>query len=394
MKKKILILSPDFPYPANHGGRFDILNKIICLNSLGYEVDLVVTVNNDPKNNELEYLKKYCNKIIILKRKRNILSLLSFDPFQVCSRTFKYENLKEIFNNNFYFSVFIEGQFMLKIFEYLSKKIKFEKIFLRIHNDEVKYFQELYNSEVKILKKIFYFLETQKIKLFQEKNFPKLKFTNLSHVSKYECDIFSEKYPYLTNIFLPVGVDINNIVNYKLKQDKTILFIGSFFMPNNVQAISWYLENIHEKILKNFPNYKLIIAGNTKDVNLNSFYNFLKKFKNIDFIKNPDENTLSQFYSKSKIFINPMQYGAGVKLKTINAILNGLPVVSTLTGNEGTGLKHGEHLLVANNIKEFIYFINLLFNNELISKNILNNAQNFIKNNYNYIQNISKLIAN
>ena len=54
------------------------------------------------------------------------------------------------------------------------------------------------------------------------------------------------------------------------------------------------------------------------------------------------------------ICVNPMHHGAGVKLKIINAIEFGLPVVSTSVGKEGTGLDNAVHLHVADTAEDFM----------------------------------------
>lgn len=48
---------------------------------------------------------------------------------------------------------------------------------------------------------------------------------------------------------------------------------------------------------------------------------------------------LEEVYNKATVFINPMFFGSGVKLKSINALVNGLLLVSTKVGTEGIGLK-------------------------------------------------------
>ena len=41
------------------------------------------------------------------------------------------------------------------------------------------------------------------------------------------------------------------------------------------------------------------------------------------------------FYSQARVAISPMRYGAGVKLKTIEALQFGVPIVATSVGSEG-----------------------------------------------------------
>ena len=79
-----------------------------------------------------------------------------------------------------------------------------------------------------------------------------------------------------------------------------------------------------------------------------------------------------------------MQHGAGVKLKTINAIVNGLPIVSTSVGAEGIGLIENEMYFLGNSENDFYNNIHNYFKLDSSKKHIsIEKAQHFLKqNNY------------
>jgi glycosyltransferase involved in cell wall biosynthesis len=103
-----------------------------------------------------------------------------------------------------------------------------------------------------------------------------------------------------------------------------------------------------------------------------------------DVILHDTPKSLDDIYKSGYLFVNPMQNGAGVKLKTIEAIQNGLPVISTSIGYEGTGLVANEHIMVADNPEEFYRNIKLLFDNPQAAKALLESSQNFIRTHYNH----------
>ncbi len=53
------------------------------------------------------------------------------------------------------------------------------------------------------------------------------------------------------------------------------------------------------------------------------------------------------------VFIVPLRSGSGVRVKILNALAMGLPVVSTSLGAEGMDVRSGEHLLIADGAAEF-----------------------------------------
>ncbi|EPG4490342.1 glycosyltransferase, partial [Klebsiella pneumoniae] len=87
---KILLVCNDCPYPANHGGRLDILQRLKSLIELGESVDLIITHKESIANESKEYLESICENVYYIQRtslpKAFIKSLLKFEPLQLTSR--------------------------------------------------------------------------------------------------------------------------------------------------------------------------------------------------------------------------------------------------------------------------------------------------------------------
>lgn len=77
---KILIISPDHPYPPNHGGRVDIWNRIVLLSELNHEVDLIITTQETTLSNEeeVEFRRHVADVTFIKRKKRSYLSCLEY----------------------------------------------------------------------------------------------------------------------------------------------------------------------------------------------------------------------------------------------------------------------------------------------------------------------------
>jgi len=59
------------------------------------------------------------------------------------------------------------------------------------------------------------------------------------------------------------------------------------------------------------------------------------------------------YFTRSRVFVTPVRFGAGMKGKIGQSLGYGLPVVSTSVGVEGFGLKDGENCLVADSDSAF-----------------------------------------
>ncbi|MCC9166593.1 glycosyltransferase [Pontibacter harenae] len=367
--KKILIVSPSFPYPANYGGGVDIWRRIISLVKMGNKVDLIATVKDLPNKEDLDYVKNFVDKVYLISRENKIIDLFSMFPLQVKSR----QKLKELVLNDLYDITLLEGDYVGLILE--NKSLKSTHLVLRSHNDEKEYFKKLALSSDALLNSLYYFSEFIKFKFYTKKILLK-KIKNILFISFTEFSSFNnqEKKDQYQSVFLPTPIDKKEFKTRELKGN-TVVFVGSLFMPNNQEAILWYLKNVHPGLVS-VPDYKFLIIGSTRGHDISTFENKLNNYKSIEY--HIDVTNLEYIYERSSVFVNPMLNGAGVKIKSINAIIEGLPLVSTRVGIEGTGLINGQHYLEANSPNEFKSSIKKLLMSTTERKKIAAYAQRFL----------------
>ena len=91
---------------------------------------------------------------------------------------------------------------------------------------------------------------------------------------------------------------------------------------------------------------------------------------------------LAACYAQIDIVINPVRYGAGLKIKTVEAMAHGLPLVVSRQGANGLEELDGEALLVAENAEAFIDRIQLLAGNYSLRQAIARAAHSFASLNF------------
>lgn len=111
---------------------------------------------------------------------------------------------------------------------------------------------------------------------------------------------------------------------------KNILFIGGFGHPPNVDGIIWFCKNVWPIVTAKIEGIKFTIAGSKPTPEIKNL-----KSENIDVLGYVTEHELKNLYSKTRVVVIPMRYGAGMKGKTLEAMHNGIPIVSTTIGLEG-----------------------------------------------------------
>ncbi|QRF89065.1 hypothetical protein CLH39_01925 [Alcaligenes faecalis] len=362
---KILVVAPDFPYPPNHGGRVDIWERIKKLHAFGAQVDLVYTSYEDERAEHLAEVLRFVGQIIPVKRLKDVFYLFGLRPYQVASR----KNLMEVQLQQQYDYIILESEYVI---DFALNDTGSAKLALRVHNDEVSYYQALCNSSKSITKKMYYYLEAQLFKRNKKEYFKRVDFA--LYISPEEMEKNAAR-NYGQAYYYPPDLSFTNFKTTR-PENQRVLFVGNLFTANNIDGLLWYIEHVHDKVAAQFPEYELVVAGNTKGKNIQHVLNKAR----IIFYDSPAN--LDEIYAQAAVFINPMLSGAGVKLKTLNAVAEGLPVVSTTVGTEGTGLNHEQHCLIANTAESFAHHVGALLENPQLGSHLTAQAQDFLRQNF------------
>lgn len=107
---------------------------------------------------------------------------------------------------------------------------------------------------------------------------------------------------------------------------KDILFVGGFSHAPNPNGARWFVNNVMPML----PNVNLILAGSNPPESIKALNS-----NNIKVTGYISDEELEELYLSSRICIIPLQFGAGVKGKTVEAIHYQIPIVSTSHGIEG-----------------------------------------------------------
>ena len=387
---KLLVISPDFPYPPNHGGRVDMWERLKVLSRLA-EVDLIACTKEMPDKDHVAHVENHVSRLHVLVRQLGIKNVIGLTPYQVKTR----DALKNIKLNKEYDVVILEGEYVGAAMQ--NKALSNAQFLLRIHNDEPLFFSNLAKA-ASGPKKLYYLTETIKFKYYCQ--YLQKKVDALLYISREEFlkaakdDSVRKGVP---AFWLPAGVKLEmksqqNFSAWMEKRKPYVLFVSSLFMPNNTWGISWYIKNVHPLVKKECPGYKLIIAGNTGGKNITELLDVpVSEKASIELEANPTDQYLRQLYNKCMVFVAPIFHGAGVKLKIINALIEGMPVVTTPKGSEGSGLLHQRHLLEAERPDDFASQIIKCLKRPQYAHSLAISAQEFIESRYNQEENLKKI---
>jgi glycosyltransferase involved in cell wall biosynthesis len=135
----------------------------------------------------------------------------------------------------------------------------------------------------------------------------------------------------------------------------------------NVLAIKWFLRECWPLVKKNFPAAELCIGGGICDLLQPSAEVQLKGR-----VAEP-----SQFYSGCYLMINPTIVGSGLKIKNIEALGYGMPLVTTSIGAEGLNEGANKAFMVADDGPSFARAVVKILSNPIMAQNLSDAALQF-----------------
>lgn len=319
MSLKIHIVSFDVPFPPNYGGVIDVFYKIKNLHKLGVIIYLHTFEYGRGKQNNLEL---YCKSVNYYNRK-SLFSILSRKPYIVNSR--KSHNLIENLKKDEY-PILFEG--LHTTYPLINTAFNHRKIIIRTHNIEHDYYLGLAKSEKSFYKKIFFNIESKKLKLYEEILH---KTTHILTISPLEHHYFTKKFEN-KSIYIPVFHKEKSVARLS-KKGKFALYHGDLRVPDNIKAV-FYLMDVFKDI-----NYPLIIASSFLNKQIEDL---IKNAPNVEFeqldYKNKDQ--LDGLFKNAHINVLPTFQATGIKLKLIHALFSSRFCVVTPKMVSKTGLEN------------------------------------------------------
>lgn len=153
-----------------------------------------------------------------------------------------------------------------------------------------------------------------------------------------------------------------------------IIFYGSMARVENEKAIIWFLNHVFNKLDSNII---LFIVGSNPSETIKNYSS--SRVVVTGFVDSPDI-----YFNDSFCAICPLMFGAGIKIKSLQALSCGLPLVSTDVGIEGIDAINGDDFLLANTDELFISSINKLNRDREYAYKIGQNGKKTINRYFDY----------
>ena len=155
-------------------------------------------------------------------------------------------------------------------------------------------------------------------------------------------------------------------------QRSGLVFIGSYNHPPNIDAVKWLCLEIMPLVWASRPDITVNLLGsNLKDE--------VKELASDQVIVTGYVPEVEPYFQKSRIFVAPLRFGAGMKGKIGQSLSLGLPTITTKIGAEGMGLIDHQDVLIADTAEEFAQAVIELYDNMELWQKLADNSLETIK---------------
>lgn len=366
----------------NTGRAIRILNIANNLNEMGHHVIIVIPSREDGfesfngiKTYKLKGLFPvfFLNFLSMIFGSTNITQFYFYDPFFIIKLCKTIKNFKIIQIESTWI-----GGLLIPFLKYLYKKVIIvdsHDVFQTIRLNHTSRFRKLIETYLEILS----YLLADVVFVVSELE-RKILLNNKIDKDK----IFHIPNGVDTSFFIDSNYHPKDYEKYFLNDSIYIIFVGNLNYYPNEQAIKIIVSKIMPELSNYRKNIKFIMVGPySKDV----YY----KSKDIIYTGMIQHIYMPFFLKKSNIAIVPLLKGSGTRLKILEYLASGLPVIATTIAVEGLKFKNGEHLIIEDDINKFSHHCITLLNNKLLVEKITNSGRNFVIDNYDWNNIVGKM---
>lgn len=347
---RILILCNKLPYPSNDGSSIAIASMISGYLETG--VDLTVLSLNTKKHYKdpaaIPPNIKAAVRFEIIDVDTNptfgnaFANLFQRLPFHVSRFVQKpvLQRLNSLLTENIFDIVQCEGIFMMP-YKLLIWKLSDAKIVLRAHNVEHRIWERTTKEEPKPILKAF--LKTQSAKLKRYEIHCAKKADAILPITPIDAAFFSE----YNDTIHPVPCGIQSAKANEKLNCQQFFHLGAMDWLPNQKGIDWLLTEVWPEVMKKNNKLSLHLAGRAMSKEL-------KNIKQEGVHIHGEVVDAKAFRQQHGVMLVPLHSGSGMRIKIIEGLAEGIPIISTSVGAEGIEAEDGKNIRLADDKDAFV----------------------------------------
>jgi polysaccharide biosynthesis protein PslH len=178
---------------------------------------------------------------------------------------------------------------------------------------------------------------------------------------------------------VPIAVDTRTLRRMANGPDTlNIVTLGTLYYPPNADGVRWFMREVFPRVRSLAPAATMTIIGPRPP-------------RDIQGMANPPSVSvtgyvadLGPYLEQATLMVVPVRVGSGMRVRILEALARGIPVVTTTTGAEGIDVRNDEHLLIADEPEAFAAAVVRLLNDPITRRRLAAAGRRLVEQKYDW----------
>ncbi len=363
---RILHLTTEFPWPATSGGCVRTLSQLKLLASLP-EVERVTLLSVSEHTVTAEDRGALADAVPRLEVRAPVFHPIHFWNYPshvpgMCARRLcgipylaaKWHSahlqslLREELRTSAPDVIYVDHLGMARYLPDITTHRRRSRLVLEQHNVESELFRQLAESSSGLLKQVAR-AEWRAAARFEKHALETVD--AVVAISRADADHF-ERVAHVSAHVVPVVVEFERQARPRPRRPH-FCYVGSLRWRPNIAGLNWFCQRVWPKIRARVPDATMVIAGKDLEPDDRGRLSIpdawrVPGIETVGFVAN-----LEALYDGALGMVAPVLGGSGVRIKVLEGLRAGLPMVTTVDGGAGLSLTDGREALIANDPQDF-----------------------------------------
>lgn len=181
-------------------------------------------------------------------------------------------------------------------------------------------------------------------------------------------------------VVIPIAIDTDEVtVVQREAEPKHILHIGTMYWPPNIDAVDWFIREVYPLVRQQRPDVQFDVVGSRPPAELLALNNAGLGINVTGYVEDP-----TPYQRCAAAMIVPLLAGGGMRVKILNGLAEGIPIVSTTLGYEGIEVTPGRDILVGDTPDEFAAAVLRLLHDPDWGRQLAADGRRLVEEKYDY----------
>jgi len=393
---EILLITNGLPYPPTHGGKVRAWNLLRNI-ARHHNITLLSLLDTPDDALHVPVLRQYCRRVeTVLKKRRRpkpqllrrlLKTILKGQPPRngITYYSAMEAKIRQVTTEQTFDIIQIEQSSMAPYIEFVQNARKSARI-ISLYDVGVTQIKRIGQVQANNFQSRFWAALDSFFLLRWEPSYLAQQFDRCVVVSSIDAAFLRQSNPNLQLTVVPNGVDTTqyNVLS-EPTDSKEIVFVGNMRYAPNVDGALFFCKEIFPLIKQQVPNVKLLLVGSTPTAAVQSL-------TADDVVVTGFVESVVPYYQNSIVSVVPLRAGSGTRLKILESMALGRPVISTTLGAEGLAVTHGKNILIADTPADFARQTAQTLNNLTLRQQLIAKGRQLVEQEYDWQRIAQKLL--